>query len=330
MSIRQSPEGYWIIDFTVNGRRIRQSSQTKDKALAQQLHDKLKAEAWQIKHFDIKPRHTWQEAVTRWIKESQHLKSLKSNLSRIRGLHKYLHNKHLNEITKQLINDIIDDKLEEGLSNSTINRYLALISVILNKAVKHWDWLDSVPVINLLPEDNARIRWITKSEALRLLNELPEHLRDAAEFTLETGLRASNITGLEWQWINVGYRHAFIPKKYMKNGRALALPLNDKAIEILKRQVGKHPVYVFTYNGQRIKYKLSTPAWKKALKRAGIEDFRWHDLRHTWASWHVMNGTSIRELMDLGGWSSYSIVLRYAHLSSAHLLEAANRLKEAI
>ncbi len=67
-------------------------------------------------------------------------------------------------------------------------------------------------------------------------------------------------------------------------------------------------------------------AWKKALKRAGIENFRWHDLRHTWASWHVQNGTSLQELQQLGGWTSFEMVLRYAHLSSDHLKMAAERV----
>lgn len=76
--------------------------------------------------------------------------------------------------------------------------------------------------------------------------------------------------------------------------------------------------FVFTYKGKPVK-QCNIPAWRKALKRVGIEDFRWHDLRHTWASWHVQNGTSLQELQQLGGWSSFDIVLRYAHLSSNHL-----------
>jgi integrase len=67
--------------------------------------------------------------------------------------------------------------------------------------------------------------------------------------------------------------------------------------------------------------------WRKALKRAEIESFRWHDLRHTWASWHVQNGASLQELQQLGGWASFEMVLRYAHLSSDHLKVAAERVR---
>ena len=95
---------------------------------------------------------------------------------------------------------------------------------------------------------------------------------------------------------------------------------------MLLRRIGRHPVYVFTYQGKPVD-RTSTRAWQKALKRAGIEDFRWHDLRHTWASWHVQRGTSLQELMELGGWSSIDMVLRYAHLASDHLKGAAMRLE---
>jgi integrase len=68
--------------------------------------------------------------------------------------------------------------------------------------------------------------------------------------------------------------------------------------------------------------------WKRALRRVGITDFRFHDLRHTWASWHVTNGTSLQELMELGGWKSYEMVLRYAHLAPDHLSRAAARIEQ--
>ncbi|VVC76257.1 Tyrosine recombinase XerC [Aquicella siphonis] len=107
------------------------------------------------------------------------------------------------------------------------------------------------------------------------------------------------------------------------------MPLNDSAVEVIRRQIGKHTEYIFTYKGNRI-LQCNTQAWKKALKRAGIENFRWHDLRHTWASWHVQNGTSLQELRQLEGWSSYEMVLRYAHLSSDNLKEAASKVSVTI
>ena len=110
-----------------------------------------------------------------------------------------------------------------------------------------------------------------------------------------------------------------------KANKAIAVPLNDRAMAVLHQCRSAHPIYVFTYQGAPVN-AVSTKAWKKALQRAGITNFRWHDLRHTWASWHVQNGTSLQELQQLGGWVSLSMVLRYAHLSSKHLREAAGRI----
>ena len=86
---------------------------------------------------------------------------------------------------------------------------------------------------------------------------------------------------------------------------------------------------MFTYNNHPVT-RCNNHAWRKALLRAGISDFRWHDLRHTWASWHVQNGTSLQELQQLGGWSSFEMVLRYAHLSSEHLKRASERVQNKI
>lgn len=94
---------------------------------------------------------------------------------------------------------------------------------------------------------------------------------------------------------------------------------------MIRDQIGKHDAHVFTYQGNPIR-QLNTRAWRKALKKAGIEDFRWHDLRHTWASWHVQQGTPLAVLQELGGWESSEMVRRYAHLGNQHTAVYANQL----
>ncbi|HTR59328.1 MAG TPA: site-specific integrase, partial [Casimicrobiaceae bacterium] len=110
-----------------------------------------------------------------------------------------------------------------------------------------------------------------------------------------------------------------------KNRKPISVPLNATALAVLRRQLGKHPERVFTFRGRPLAWG-NTLAWRKALKRAGIENFRWHDLRHTWASWHRQAGTPTHELQRLGGWRSSVMVERYAHLAPDHLAQAANRL----
>lgn len=185
--------------------------------------------------------------------------------------------------------------------------------------------MDYAPKITLRKENNHRTRWLTQEEAKKILNVLPPHYAKMAIFTLATGLRQSNVMNLKWKDTDLIKQHAWVHPDQAKGKKAIAIPLNEGAMHVLMQCKGEHPVYVFSYRKKPIQ-QLSNRTWKRALSRAGIENFRWHDLRHTWASWHVQNGTSLQELQLLGGWSSFAMVLRYAHLSSEHLREAASHI----
>ena len=159
-------------------------------------------------------------------------------------------------------------------------------------------WIDKVPKVRLFKESASRERSLTREQAGTLLAELPQHLRDLVLFSLATGLRQSNVLKLEWSQINLEQRHAWIHAWQSKNRRPIAIPLNS----------------------------ANTRAWHKARKRAGIGDFRWHDLRHTWATWQRQAGTPTHELERMGGWRTGAMVERYAHLAPDHLAVAASRL----
>jgi len=326
MSIYKRKETWWIQFTAPDGRRIQQTAGTQIKQEAQELHDQLKAEAWRMKNLGAKPRYTWQEAVIRWLTEQSHKKSIGTDRELLRWLDKHLNNHKLDEINKIKIDAIKNAKLSEGASNGTVNRMLSLLRSILNRAHQDWEWLDSTPCIRLLPIRLNRIRWLTGDEARRLLNELPDHLNAMARFTLATGLRESNVTGLQWSQIDMQRRCAWIHPDLAKSARAIGVPLNDEALAVIRQQIGKHDTHVFTYEGEPVT-RANNHAWHKALFRAGISDFRWHDLRHTWASWHVQNGTPLHVLKELGGWADLTMVLRYAHLSSKHLEEYAENSK---
>lgn len=321
--------GIWWVDIRHKGKRIRQSTGTKVKTDAQRLHDQLKHETWSNERFDSKPQRSWCEAVIRWLEESQHKKSLETDKMHLAWLDQYLRGKMLYEIDQWLIEQIAKEKEQLNVKPATVNRVLEMIRAILNKAHKDWEWLDTVPVIRMRKVENKRVRWLTSSQAKRLLTELPEHLQKMAAFTLATGLRESNVTKLKWQNIDLKRNHALVHPEDSKSSKAIPVPLNKTALDILSQCKGHHKEYVFTYMGRPVS-RCNNHAWRKALKRAGIENFRWHDLRHTWASWHVQNGTSLQELQQLGGWSSFEMVLRYAHLSSDHLKLAASRICDTI
>ena len=243
----------------------------------------------------------------------------------LRWLNPFLKDNCLDAIDRNLIDTIAAKKAETGVSVATVNRMLALVRRILNKAVDEREWIDKRPKIKLRQEQNHRIRWLTQGEAARLIQTLPEHLSDMALFTLATGLRQSNVKLLKWEDVDLINQHTVVHPDQAKANKAISVPLNDTAMAVLKKRVGRHAVFVFTFNAKPVD-QVNTKAWTKALKRAEIANFRWHDLRHTWASWHVQSGTNLQELQMLGGWSSFAMVLRYAHLSSSQLRVAANRI----
>ncbi len=89
------------------------------------------------------------------------------------------------------------------------------------------------------------------------------------------------------------------------------MPLSAAAVTVIREQIGKHPTHVFSYQGKTV-IQVNTTTWRKALERVGISNFRWHDLRHTWASWHVQAGTPLHVLQELGGWECVEMVRKYA------------------
>ena len=326
MSIYKRKETWWIQFTAPDGRRIQQTAGTQITQEAQELHDQLKAEAWRVKNLGEKQRHTWQEAVIRWLTEQSHKKSIETDKELLRWLNTHLKNNKLDEINKAKVDAIKSAKQSEGASNGTVNRMLALLRSILNRARLDWEWLDTTPKIRLLPVKSIRIRWLTKDEVKRLLNELPDHLNAMARFALATGLRESNVTGLQWSQVDMQRKCAWIHADQAKAEKAIGVPLTDEALIVIRQQIGKHDMHVFTYEGKPVT-RANNHAWRKALARAGISDFRWHDLRHTWASRHVQNGTPLHVLKELGGWADLTMVLRYGHLSSKHLEEYAGNSK---
>ena len=317
--IKRKKSGVWWVDFVApNGQRIRRTTKTPDRKEAEELHDKLKSEAWRIQRLGDRPKRIWQEAVVRWCREQAHKASIGRDQAMLRWLDRFLADRDLESINRATIEAIIEAKLAEGCTHATVNRHLALMRSILRRCMRDWEWLDRMPAFRLLKEPTRRIRFLTQTQALTLLRELPMHLRELATFALATGLRAANITGLVWDQVDLSRRIAWIHPDQAKARKAIAVPLNDMAMNVLTRRAGRHPEYVFSYQGQRIK-QVSTMAWYRARKRAGLTDFRFHDLRHTWASWHIQHGTPLFALQELGGWETERMVRRYAHLAADHL-----------
>lgn len=300
----------WHIDIKHHGLRVRRSAGTTDRREAQRIHDEIKAELWAVKA----DGHTWQEAVIAWLKIKPRSES---DRYRLRAL----------EYADRPLHEVTAESLSKALAEQTPashNKYRNLILATLNLAKKS-GWIDAVPGLPAKETPPSRIRWLSREEWERLYAALPSHLKPLAKFAITTGLRQANVLNLEWSQVDLRRRVLWIHPDQAKAGKPIGIPLSEDAVAVLRAQQKQHEKWVFPYRGAPIG-KIKT-AWRKAKLRAGIENFRWHDLRHTWASWHIMAGTPLEVLKELGGWADIRMVLKYAHLSPDHLASYANNSK---
>jgi len=316
--------GILWVDVTIAGQRITRSTGTTSRQQAEEWAARLAVDTWRTRKLGEKPRVTFGQAVLHWLSvHTDERRSIEDMKDRLRWLSGHLENTALTGITPALLDRLLSDR--EG-ANATRNRYVAEVSKILHYAHRQ-GWIESVPAFRRYHEPKPEPRWLTREQADTLLAELPDHLADMAEFSLATGLRESNVRLLRWSQVDIPRQVAWVLSGQAKNGRALSVPLNSDAVAVLARLRQRHAVYVFTYehkDGTRKPVRnCSSAAWYKATKRAGVEGFRWHDLRHTWASWHVMSGTPLPVLQQLGGWSSFAMVTRYAHIGTDYAAQYA-------
>lgn len=335
--VRKKGTTHWWMDISVpkalqpvHGPRIRKTTGTDDRTLAQQLHDKVKHDLWAQVKLGEKPKFTLRQAITRWSKYAAEKKlrsvsDVKRQLewwASVLGEHKPVAEIKRPDIMKAVEGMMTTPKNKREQPRqaepATINRYLAAIRGLLKKCAGEWEMIDAAPPITLREEPKGRVRVLKPEQMKTLLEALPQHWRRIYLFDLATGLRASNEVGLQWTHVDMERRRLLVGSEDFKNGEDFGIPLNDTAMEILRQCVGDSATHVFTYQGKPMK-ALSHKTWKKALKKAGIENFRWHDLRHTWATMMIESGVHPNDLQSLGGWKDQSMVRRYAHLRTEHL-----------
>lgn len=325
MSLYKRPDSriWWAAIRLPDGSRVCRSSGTAKRKEAQEWLDRLRSELWRVHRLGERPSYTWQQAVVRWCEEKAHKATATEDRRKFQWLDQYFRGRLLHTITRDEVQAIGEAKAQQS-SRATANRFLALIRAVLRRAAGPWQWIEKAPAITLYREPKRRVRWLTREEATRLLAALAPHQRQLMRFALATGLRQSNVLQLKWSQVDLERRTAWIHADEAKAREAIGVPLNDEAMAVLREERGKHPTSVFTFHRRPLK-SVNTKAWKKGLKRAGIENFRWHDLRHVWATWHVMAGTTLGELQELGAWKSEAMVKRYAHFAPEQLRRAADR-----
>jgi len=322
---------YYYYSFKYKRRTFRASTGTKNREEAEQVEARVKRQLWERHELGVKDPHPWDKALAKFINAKKHLSTLDEYISTFEMLTiafgKIKPVMNLEDINRELIEDIMDEYQDEReCGDARINRMSSQLRSLLNMAADEWNWLEYAPKLRFYKEHKKEPRWLTIKEAQQLIKAAPDHLKDPIRFSLLSGVRKSNCLGLKWSWIMMDSRQIVIPAEVFKTQKIHAIPITDEIKKILLRNMGNHEENVFVYRGKPFGQIDNKDTWKPLLEKAGIKNFRWHDLRHTWASWHVMNGTSLPELMDLAGWSSYSMVKRYAHLDVNHLRKAAGNI----
>ncbi len=226
---------------------------------------------------------------------------------------------------------------DEPRSPATVVRYLAALSHCLSIAVKEYQWLEDSPLrkVSKPQEPRGRVRFLSDDERAALLTACEDSLNPClypvVVLALSTGMRSGEIMHLEWR--DVDLARGWLTLRETKNGDMRGVPLTGKALELVKehartrRRVDTPLLFPGMNPGKPV--NLRQP-WEKALKQAGIEDFRFHDLRHSAASYLAMNGASLNEIAAVLGHKTLAMVQRYAHLSESHKAGVVERMNAAI
>jgi integrase len=228
------------------------------------------------------------------------------------------------------------DILKKTRSNATVVRYMAALSHVFTVAVKEWQWMDDNPLCKVRKpkEPRGRVRFLSDNERQRLLTVCKEsaspYLYTIVILALSTGARRGEILSLTWQ--NVDLQRSVITLQDTKNGERRSLHLTGLALQLMHQHARvrrNDTALVFPAPDGRKPLSVRT-AWDTAVKRANIPDFRFHDLRHSAASYLAMNGASLAEIAEILGHKTLSMVKRYTHLSEQHTRHVVERMNAAV
>jgi len=322
----------WYIDYYVQGRRKREKV-GPSKKLAESVLAKRKIQVVEGRFLDIKRNEKikFEEMANLYLEmySKVNKKSYRRDLMSINRLNEYFKGKYLYELTSLDIDNYKRKRLEENRQYATINRELACLRGILNKA-SEWGKLTTAPAkVRLFRENNQRVRYLERHEAERLIKAATEPLKSIIVIALNTGMRRGEILNLKWK--DVDFHGKVITLWDTKNREKRYIPMNSTVWNVLFN-IEKNPQSEYVFPGASPSGHLGesyiSHLFEATVKKAGLTDFRFHDLRHTFASWLVMKGINLKTVQELMGHKSFSMTLRYSHLSPDHKKEAVEFLVE--
>ncbi|WP_043338375.1 tyrosine-type recombinase/integrase [Belnapia moabensis] len=320
---------FWV-RFRANGHHVRRSAHTSKKAEAQAFLQRLLAEYARKARGD-RPRHLYEDAAQRFLDEASiRPKTRACYATSDRACRSTFAGHHLDEIDRRLIGEFVSWRKRGGVSDTTIRRDLAFLSSMCAMATR-WGWLDTNPVTafskRTLKEARPRTRFLSPTEYQALLAEAADHVRPAIVLAVETGLRKEELFGLTLAALDLHRREIVLDRT--KSGAPRRVPLSDTAITTIQavladkdRPRGAATLLVKA-DGSR--YGDMKKGFGAACRRARITGLRWHDLRHTFASWFVQAGGDLYHLSRILGHSTIQMTSRYGHLRTQDLHVAIGR-----
>jgi len=281
-------------------------------------------------------RPTFTDCAARYVAQSRGKRSIDVIKWHVTLLQSYIGDLEPQQIHDQTLEPFVKVRHVGGASATTINRSLEVVRTILNRAARSYrdadgrPWLEAIPpLITMLPESPRSPYSITWKEQDTLFRKLPAHLGRMALFAVNTGLRDSNVCGLQWAWEvsvpELGRSVFVIPPEAFKTKRPHVVILNDVAWSIVKAQRSLHPIWVFPFRGRRIN-TMNNSGWQDARRDAGLPLVRVHDLRHSFACRLRAAGVSAEDREALLGHANHSMAGHYASADVGRLLEQANLL----
>ena len=327
----------WWMDLMYQGQRIRRSTGVKDKRLAEQIYAKVLTEIVEGRWFERieEKTRTFRELMERYDKEYfSHLPGSRRNYSYFNQLVDFFGDYTLAEITPRLINEFKTARKAQGVKPATINRQITIAKRAFNVAIRDWEWCRENPFAKVSSEKGAtkRDRWLTFEEEERLLNASPPWVRDLVLFAAWTGIRLGNIRELKWSQVDLFRKTIYLGKT--KNGNPVVIPMNQKVFTLLKEKMKirhlNHDLVFTTATGKPIEPGNLRRAFKRACKKAGIEDLRIHDLRHTYGTRLAQAGVDLYTIAKLLGHQDIRTTQRYAHHCTASLKRGVDILEREL
>ncbi len=327
----------WWTHIKFNGKNIQRSLGTTDKKLARAIESEIRIEIIEGNYFN-KPageKKTVRDMMERFLKEHGPKVSINTQnayKAYLTQLLPFFGELILTAVTQKTIAEYKVLRYGEGVKPATINRELAMLSKAFSLAVNDWAWLCENPVSKVAKEneDNERGRWLSQDEEEKLLACSPEWLKDIIIFDLNTGLRQDELLSLEWSRTDL-FRKTIIIQK-TKNKKPKTVPLNQKALNVLMNKSNvrsiQNDLVFFNDNGCKIDRFYLAREFNKALKKAGITDFKFHDLRHTFATCLAQKGVDLYKISKLLGHRNITMTQRYAHHCPESLKESVAILDE--